>query len=456
MPGMSNKTTFSFVALLCLTLGSTVRSQTNVGQITGQVADSSGAPIAACTVTAANVQTGLKQTVNTDGGGNYVFPSLPTGAYDLRAEGRGFKIAESKGVILDAASRRTVDFKLEVGSVTDSVSVSAAADQVQTTSGEISRTITGAQVSQIPLNGRNYTQLLQLLPGAVSTTTDPFSLGLSTTGTRINGIRSNSIYFNVDGADNLDNGANSNAIIVPSLDASAEIKVLTASYNAEFGGRSGAMLNVVTKGGGRQFHGTVFEFVRNDVFDARSFFATRKEPLRFNDFGWTLGGPVFIPGKWNADRSKLFFFAGQEWKYNHRGQAQLSTVPTAEERAGDFRGSSLPAPIDPVTGQAFPNRIVPSSRFSQNGPLLLKPYPLPNFGGPGGNYSTSAPSKTDTREDHLRIDYILSDKTQVMYRYTHDEVDIFNAFQGGNTGIIPGGRPRPGRSEERRVGKECG
>ena len=444
MSGMTNKTTLSFVVLLCLMICPPAWSQTNVGQITGQVADSSGAPIAACTVTATNVQTGLKQTVSTDGNGNYVFPSLPTGTYNLRAENQGFRPAESTGVILDAASRRTVDFKLEVGSVTEAVSVSATADQVQTTSGEISRTITGTQVSQIPLNGRNYTQLLQLLPGAVSTTTDPFNLGLSTTGTRINGVRSNSIYFNVDGADNLDNGANSNAIINPSLDTIAEIKVLTASYNAEFGGRAGAMLNVVTKSGTRQFHGTVFEFARNDVFDARSFFATRKEPLRFNNFGWTLGGPVYIPGKWNTERSKLFFFAGMEWKYNHRGQAQLSTVPTAAERNGDFSNSSLPAPIDPLTTVAFPGRIVPSSRFSQNGPLLLKPYPLPNFSGPGGNYSTAAASKTDTREDHLRVDYILSEKTQVMYRYTHDEVDIFNAFQGGNTGIVPGGRPRPG------------
>jgi Carboxypeptidase regulatory-like domain/TonB-dependent Receptor Plug Domain len=307
MSGIPNKATLSLVVLLCLVLCSPAWSQTNVGQITGQVADSFGAPVVACTVTATNVQTGLKQTVSADGGGNYVFPSLPTGAYDLRAESRGFKTAESKGVILDAASRRTVDFKLEVGAVSDTVSVSATADQVQTTSGEISRTITGTQVSQIPLNGRNYTQLLQLLPGAVSTTTNPFNLGLSTTGTRINGIRSNSIYFNVDGADNLDNGANSNAIVNPSLDTIAEIKVLTSSYSAEFGGRAGAMLNVVTKSGGRQFHGTVFEFVRNDVFDARSFFATSKEPLRFNDFGWTLGGPVFIPRKWNADRSKLLF-----------------------------------------------------------------------------------------------------------------------------------------------------
>jgi hypothetical protein len=299
-------------------------------------------------------------------------------------------------------------------------------------------------LTQIALNGRNYAQMLQLVPGVVATGTDPFSLGLSTTGQRVNGIRTNSLYFMVDGADNMDNGANSNAIVNPNIDAIGEIKILTSSYSAEFGGRSGAIVNVVTKSGTREFHGSAFEFVRNDVFDARSFFAKSLAPLRFNDFGWTLGGPVYIPGKFNSDRNKLFFFSGMEWKYSHTGGTKLSTVPTAEERAGDFRNSSLAAPVDPLTNQPFPNKVVPSSRWSKNGPLLLKPYPLPNFGGPGGNYSTNGVSRTDSREEMIKIDWLPSSSTQVAYRFTHDQVDIWDAFQGGNTGIVPGGRPRPG------------
>ena len=147
--------------------------------------------------------------------------------------------------------------------------------------------------------------------------------------------------------------------------------------------------------------------MRNDSFDARSFFALSTPPLRFNNFGWTLGGPLYIPGKWNASRDKWFFFAGQEWKYNHQGIAQISTVPTVEERTGDFRNSSLAAPIDPLNGVAFANRTVPSTRFSSNGPALLKPYPLPNFNGPGGNYSINGVNRTDTREDLLKVDYLL-------------------------------------------------
>jgi hypothetical protein len=332
---------------------------------------------------------------------------------------------------------------LEVGAVTESVAVSAAAEQVQTSSGEVSRLITGSQVSELALNGRNYVQLLRLIPGAVATSTNPFTLQLSTTTQRINGVRSNSIYFTVDGADNMDNGANSNAITNPNIDAIGEIKILTASYSAEFGGRSGAIVNVVTRSGTREFHGTLFEFVRNDRFDARSFFARGVDPLRFNDFGWTLGGPIFIPGRFNSDRNRLFFFASQEWKYIRQGETRVGTVPTAAERAGDFRNSALPAPVDPTTGQPFPDRVVPAARFSRNGPPLLNPYPLPNFLGPGGNYSATALNRTDTREDLIKVDFVLP-KTQIVYRWTHDNWDIFNAWQGSNLGIVPGARPRPG------------
>ncbi len=402
-----------------------------------------GRPYRIGIVTATNPQTGLKRTVKSQENGIYVFASLPEGTYNIRAEKEGFRPSEQSGAVLDAASRRTIDFKLEIGTLAESVSVSAATEQVQTASGDVTRVIASRQLSQIALNGRNYSQLLRLIPGAVATTLDPFGLALSTTGQRINGIRSDSILFSVDGAENMDNGGNSNAAINPSADSIAEVKILTASYSAEFGGRSGALINVITKSGTQQFHGTAFEFVRNDRFDARTFFARKVDPLRFNDFGYTLGGPVFIPKKWNTEKDKLFFFASQEWKYSHTGATRLNVVPTQEERNGDFRNSSLPAPIDPVSGLAFPNRIVPSSRFSHDGPRLLQPLPLPNFAGSGGNYAATGVGKTDPRELLLRFDYVLSPKTQINYRWVHDEWDIIDAFQGSSLGIVPGGRPRP-------------
>jgi hypothetical protein len=418
-------------------------AQSNFGAISGAVTDASGATVPACVVTVTNPRTGSTRSVNTQESGIYVFAELPEGTYNVRAGKEGFRPTEQSGVVLDAASRRTVNFTLEPGTLSESVSVSAAAEQVQTESGDVSHVISSQQLSQIALNGGNYSQLLRLIPGAVATTLDPFGLALSTTGQRINGIRSDSILFSVDGAENMDNGGNSNAAINPSADAIAEVKILTSSYSAEFGGRSGALVNVITKSGTQQFHGSAFEFVRNDRFDARTFFARQVDPLRFNDFGYTLGGPAFLPKKWNTAKDKLFFFVSQEWKYTHTGTTRLNVVPTVEERNGDFRNSSLAAPVDPLNNQLFANRTVPGSRFSQNGPRLLRPLPVPNFAGPGGNYAATGRSQTDPRELLLRFDYALSSKTQLSYRWVHDEWAIEDGFQGSSLGIVPGGRPRP-------------
>ena len=435
------------VALLTIALllvSPSAGAQTNVGQISGRVSDQSGGALPGALVTATNEQTGLAQTATTDAVGGYVFASLPAGPYKVRVELTGFKPVERVNLVLDAASRRPADFQLEVGNVTETISVAATTSQVETQSGDVSRVITGEQVNNIALNGRNYAQLVQLLPGAVIQSTDPFAIGLSTTGQAINGVRSPSAYFLVDGADNMDNGANGNTITNPSLDTIAEVKVLTASYSAEFGGRAGALINVVTKGGTREFRGSAYEFVRDDRFDARSFFDRGEPaPLKFNNPGFTIGGPVSFGG-FNPDRSKLFFFFSQDWKFNDQGVTNVGTVPTQEERNGDFRNSALPAPRDPLTGAAFPDRTVPTGRFSPNGRAVLSAYPLPNFGGPGGNYAVTGTNETHSREEVARLDYVISPKTQVSYRFSHNDVQIFNPFQGGNLGTVPGTRPRPG------------
>jgi hypothetical protein len=434
----------AWLAAALVLLASHAAAQTNVGQISGRITDTSAGALPGATVTVKSEQTGLTQTAVADTEGGYTFPSLPAGSYAIKVELTGFKPVEKVNIVLDAASRRAADFKLEVGDVTETVAVTAVTSQVETQSGDVSRVITGAQVSNIALNGRNYVQLLQLLPGTAITTTDPFSLGLNTTGQAINGVRSPSTYFLVDGADNMDNGANGATITQPSLDTISEVKVLTASYSAEFGGRAGALINVVTKSGTREFRGSGYEFIRDSSFDAKSYFdASKPAPLKFNNRGYTIGGPITM-GKFNADRSKLFFFFGEDWKTNHQGTTFVDTVPTLAERNGDFSASSLAAPKDPLTGLAFQDKKVPANRFSKNGAALLSVYPLPNFAGPGGNYAVTGTNQTDSREEVARIDYVLSERTQVSYRYSHNAVDIFNPFQGGNTGIVPGTRPRPG------------
>jgi len=417
--------------------------QTNVGRISGTVSDSSGAAIADCTVEAIDAA-GLKQSTKTDSSGFYVFPSLPFGTYDVRVEQPGFRASRQTGLVLDAASQRTVAFRLEVGQVSESVEVSAAAEQVQATSGNVGRVINGEQVSQIALNGREYTQLLRLSPGVVATTLNVFNPQLALNQQNINGIRTQSSYFLVDGAENHDNGANSNGIVDPNIDAIAEVKMETSSYAAEFGGRAGAIVNLVTKSGTKDFHGTLFEFVRNDVFDARSFFSAKVDSLRFNDFGGTVGGPVFIPGKFNRNRDKLFFFFGEEFKFTRQGQTSTNTTMTAAERAGDFNGSTLAAPVDPTNNVPFPNRTVPPSRWSKNGPLLLKPYPLPNFVGPGGNYVATGIAITNYREELFRLDYNISQNTQLSYRLTNDKQDLVFPFRNNTFAFVPNPRPRPG------------
>src|SRR5262249_45614273 len=417
--------------------------QTNIGRISGTVTDSTGAAVPDCPVEASDAK-GLKLVTRTDTGGDYLFPSLAAGTYEIRVEKQGFRSARETGVVLDAASQRTVSFRLEVGQVSETVNVSSSAEQVQTTTGNVGRVINEQQVSQIALNGREYMQLLRLSPGVVSATLNVFNPQLALNQQNVNGIRTQSSYFLVDGAENHDAGANSNGIVDPNVDAIAELKMETSSYAAEFGGRAGAVINVVTKSGTKNFHGTLFEFVRNDAFDARSFFSAKVDSLRFNDFGGTIGGPVFIPGKFNRNRDKLFFFFSEEWKYTRQGQTMVNTVPTAAERAGDFNGSSLTAPVDPNTGATFPSRMVPASRWSKNGAALLKPYPLPNFLGPGGNYVATGVAKTDYREELLRVDYNISPKTQLSYRYTHDKWYLVFPFRNNTLDFVPNPRPRPG------------
>ncbi len=418
-------------------------AQTNFGRISGTVQDASGAVIPSSKVTVTNPATAFRQEVETDTSGSFVFPSLPAGVYDVRVEHQGFKSSEQRGLVLDAASSRAITVTLDVGQITESVSVSATAEQVQSTSGNIGRVINDLQVSQIALNGREYTQLLRLVPGVVATTLNVFNPQLALDQQRVNGIRTQSSYFLVDGAENHDNGANSNGLVDPNVDAIAEVKLDTSSYSAEFGGRAGATINLVTKSGTREFHGTLFEFARNDNFDARSFFAQKVDPLRFNDFGGTIGGPVFVPGKFNSDRNKLFFFYSEEWKYIRQGQTTVNSVPTGLERSGDFRGSPLAAPVDPATKTPFADRVVPASRWSKNGPLLLKPYPLPNFSGPGGNYVATGMAQTDYREELLRLDYNISAKTQLSYRFTNDKWYIVFPFRNNTLDFVPNPRPRP-------------
>jgi hypothetical protein len=332
------------------------------------------------------------------------------------------------GINVTVGSKLTVDVRMEIGTLTESVNVTADSAMVETTTGEVGRLVTGDQAAMLQLNGRNFIQLLTLIPGVSSSQRSSFDLlggyGSNASGQNINGGRDYTQSWNIDGADNKDNGGGGNNFVNVNPDAIAEFKVLTTNYNAESGQNSGAVINLALKSGAQTFHGGAYEYVRNDAFDARTFNLPKekkKQTLRWNNFGWNLGGPVYIPRLFNTEKNKLFFFTSMEFKRLRKGNPQFWTVPTVAQRNGDFSALAASAwPKDLLTGQPFPGGIIPASRFSKNAKRLVDNYPVPNYTGSGGNYVFEAPGPLNVNQYIFKVDYILSEKHQLAVHYLRD------------------------------------
>jgi hypothetical protein len=406
-------------AAVLFAAAASVVAQYTSQQISGFVRDATGAVVTAATVTVHHISTGQSRVLQVNESGYYLVANIPIGEYEITAEAPGFKKSVQKNVIVAVNAKPAVDISLEVGSVT------ADAAQVETSSGEVGRLVTGQQATQLQLNGRNFAQLLALLPGVSTTNRSSFDLfggfGSSMSSQSVNGSRTVTFSWNIDGVDNKDNGGGGNNFVNLNPDAIAEFKVLTSNYSAEYGQNAGAVINLALKSGTRDFHGAAYEYVRNDAFDARAFNAVAKQKLRFNNFGWNLGGPVLIPKLNNAERSKFFFFVGMEFKRLRQGAVNTWNVPTLAMRNGDF--SALAAaqwPRDPLTGQPFPNGIIPQARWSRNSKRLMDNYPTPNFAGPGGNlvFQTTAP--LNTNQYIYKFDYNISEKHQIAVHYLRD------------------------------------
>ncbi len=313
--------------LLVLTSSLTMNAQTIVGRISGTVRDASGGSVPNATVTATNSANNLVRTATTNEDGFYTLTNLPAGTYSISVEQKGYKKAEQGDTVLAADGRITADFTLDAGEISETVLVSTATGEtVNTTSGEVARVIDSQQVTNLALNGRNYIQLLSLVPGVALLNDDQLELttSLATGNQSINGNRGQTNNVTVDGGINLQSGSNASQINNVGIDYIQEVKIQTSNFSAEYGRNSGAQISVVTRSGGNDFHGSAFEFVRNDKLDARPFFAPVRPTLRFNNFGYSIGGPII--------KDKLFFFGGQEWKYIRRlSSAQRRTVPTLAE-----------------------------------------------------------------------------------------------------------------------------
>ena len=282
---MASKCLFAIALASVLALG-----QYTSQEISGFVKDSSGAVVPSAQVSVRHTATGQVRTARSNESGYYVVANLPIGEYEVSAEASGFKKFVKTNVVLTVNAKVAVEVTLEVGNVSESVTVTAEVLQVESSSGEIGRLVTGQQATRMQLNGRNFAQLLALLPGVSTTNRSSFDLfggyGSNMSAQSVNGSRNYTFSWNIDGADNKDNGGGGNNFVNINPDAIAEFKILTSNYSAEYGQNAGAVINLAIKSGTQSFHGTAYEYVRNDAFDAYAFNALTKQKLRFNNFGF--------------------------------------------------------------------------------------------------------------------------------------------------------------------------
>ncbi len=410
-----------FAALLFLTAGNCLAQDSS---ITGSVHDVSGAAIPDATVTVTSAQSAITRTVTTNASGDYLISGLPAGNYDLNVRMSGFAQYEVKDLVLRVADKARADATLTIGQVNSEVTVAGAnVAQVQTETSELSGTITNRQIDQLVLNGRNFTQLITLIPGVSNQTgQDEGTVGVNgNVSFSVNGGRTEYNNWELDGGDNMDNGSNATLNTYPNVDAIAEVKVLTSNYGAQYGRNGSATIETITKSGTRDFHGDAFEFLRNEDFNARNFFQDTRPEYKKHDFGYTVGGPVFIPKIYNTDRTKTFFFFSEEWRKELvPGQTFNTQVPSNAERSGDFSDTCPGAncPVIPGTNQYYPNYQVPVSPQAQT---LLSLIPPPNSGSGASSFFNAAPAqKTSFREELLRVDQNFSDKERFFYRFIHD------------------------------------
>src|SRR5438874_2333036 len=331
--------------VLALSLAPTMYAQTGTGSVRGDVTDPQGKAVAGAQVTITNQDTDYSRSVKTDGDGNYVFQSVPVGRYTLKVAGsQGFKAFEERVILLHVNDSLEVDAKMTIGASSETVEVVATPNQVELNSAELSGTIEGAQITQLPLNGRSFAQLLTLVPGVE--TDEGFSYdkkGLNGgADISISGGASNANLFLVDGANNVDVGSNRTILIYPSLDSIQEFKVERNSYNAQFGGAGGGIVTIVTKPGTNDLHGSAYYFGRNDLLDSKDAYlnhinpTANKNTIRRNDFGFSVGGPI--------KKDKIFFFGSEEWNRLITENVQSNHVPTPLQRTGDFSdGATDPA-----------------------------------------------------------------------------------------------------------------
>jgi hypothetical protein len=419
------------IVLAPLSLARTASAQAVTGTILGTVADTTGAVLPGVSVTVKHMETGLTRTLTTDANGEYTAASIPTGTYTVTGEISGFKSVTLSNVQLGVDQRVRADIKLEVGAMTESVEIVAQTPLVQTSSSDLSTTVTEEQIKQLPLNGRNFVSLTRTIPGVLRGIPGSNIDGAGSLAWRAsaafsaNGQRPRDNNYLLDGVDNNETWLQT-VVVFPSVDALDEFKLQTSTYSAEFGRSLGGVVNIQIKSGSNAFHGSAYEFHRNDAFDANNFFNNRagrpKPDFKQNQFGGTLGGPIY--------KNKTFFFGDYQGLRINAGQTFLSTVPTLKMRNGDFSEISRVI-YDPQTQQPFPGNIIPSNRFDPaSANVFAQLYPEPNTAGTiatnGQNLNNYLINPTLTRTDNqgdFKIDHVLTNSNRMFFRYSNQKTE---------------------------------
>lgn len=408
-------------------------AQSDLGTIQGFVRDQSGAVIPRAKVTVSN-QTGLARETATNESGYYTVTNVPPGYYSMAVEAPGFKKFQSTANKLDPSASLGLDATLTVGSASETIEVTATAQALQTESATVQKLVTRQQIDALELNGRNPVGLASLVPGAHGGNLAGNSFAFSQGPGNFNGSRNQENLITYDGAPATRTRSNGTSLGSADVDSTQEVQILTAGYAAEYGRTSGAQIRILTRSGSSDFHGAIYEYLRNDVLNANTW--TRNHtpgqdfvpPFRYNQFGYNIGGPFYIPGKFNRDKNKFFWYWGQEWVRNRYTDTANWAVPSNPMRQGDF--SELLSPNnffygktvtinDPNTGTPFPGNVIPKDRLSPNGIGILNAYPKPNLTTPiNGNqlFYIAAAHPQNQRKDTLSVDMNITDRQRLQFR----------------------------------------
>ncbi len=392
-------------------------AQVPTAVLTGVVKDGAGALVPGVAVRAINEGTNLARQATTDESGNFRIPALNPGPYRVEAEAAGFKKATVSGIVLEVGQQARVDIELQIGDVTQTLEVSARPSVINTESNLIGGVINQSRVVSLPLNGRNFMELTTLTAG-IGEGTGSAAI-VNKRGPTAAGMPHQDNNYQLDGADNKEAFFNS-WNLGPSVDAIQEFSIQVGQYSAEFGSGGGAVINVVTKSGTNQFHGTLWEFLRNNKFDARNFFLTPAQsiaPLRRNQFGVAAGGPIF--------KNKMFIFGNYDGSRIRNGAFRTGMVPTAAQMGGNFSGYNKVIRDVRAGNTPFPNNIIPTSRLDPISQALVKYYAAPNNPNPNQNYSANVSAQDDYDSALFRYDWRMTDKHDLMVRYGFQDISRY-------------------------------